>query len=786
MLVSLPLSSLYRQTDENTLIPLMAADAAMQQLHSRACSALSAYLHSPRPMHAMVVDHGVLAWRDWVVAQVKQMAHQRPTPPDVVLVHDFTQPNSGYYLTLPAGYGAVFRTAIAELVRTIREELPLLFDGHAYQQRVQQLEEQLKVQQEALLRPVFHLAAELRVSIEQMDNLFALRAHVDEEVYSRQELMSLPEGQRTPALAAIERIEQALNEALAHFPALQHAHLKADKALNQETATQLLDPLLARLLANFDGDAGVADYLQSLKTYVLARLSDFWSLDEGATAVSSASVVGVDKSWLAVFDVQVMCRHEPDAGAPVVFDPALTLARFLGSSVAGSSGNEGVVSTLSVRPGVMHAARGGYLLLTIESLLQEPGLWAILKGLLRGGMVSGSDWRAMQPSSLLNGSFDLPDWACQMQVLLLGEAGWFYALEGADADVGQLFRSLIEFESFANRNAQHERALMSVLMARCADILHLPVESNAMATLAEHAARLGEDATRLALEMESLEEVLLRAQDMAMYQGVKAITADWVLRALAADRYEAGRLESEYRHAIAAGWLNIVTQGMCVGQINGLTVYEVGRMAFGQPVKITAQASPGNDGLVDIEKEVDLAGPIHSKGMLIVQGYLRGRFMRSRLMALTASVVMEQTYEGVEGDSASAAETLVLMSAIAQLPLRQDVAVTGAINQFGEIQAVGGINEKIEGFFRLCAMRGLTGQQGVMIPAVNVQSLMLADDVREACAQGQFHIWSISHLDDALAHLTGLSADEANALILSALEKMNPHTTDETGEDESG
>jgi Lon-like ATP-dependent protease len=776
MPISLSAASLYRQTTPESLLDFSSCQDQMGLLHPRAHAALSTLLRSPRRVNAMVVDHGVQAWRDWVVEQVKSVAAQRPTPLDVVLVHDFTLPNGGYYLNLPAGYGAVFRSAIAQLVRSIREELPLLFDGHAYQQQVQQLEEQLKLKQEALLRPVFELAATLGIMIDQEEASFTLRAKVEEAALGRQALMQLPEAQRVPLLAAVEQIEQALNAALAHFPALQHAHLKADKALNQSVANALLDPLLARILSDFDGDVAVARYLQELKTYVLARLSDFWSIDDSATAVSSLAVVGADKNWLTVFDVQVMSHHQPDAGVPVIFDPALTLARFLGTIAGsnGATGGEGVVSTLSVRPGVMHAAQGGFLLLTVESLLQEPGLWALLKGMLRGGVVSGSDWRAMQPASLWGGGFDLPDWAGNMQVLLLGEAEWFYALEGADSDVGQLFRSLVEFESFASRDTQCERALMSVLLARVAKDCVLPILPEALAALCNHAARLGEDATRLALLMENLEEALLRAQDEALHAGRDAIDAKAIESALAADRYEAGRLESEYRHAITAGWLNIVTEGSRIGQINGLTVYEVARMAFGQPVKITAQASPGNDGLVDIEKEVDLAGPIHSKGMLIVQGYLRGRFMRSRVMALTASVVMEQTYEGVEGDSASAAETLALLSAIAQLPLRQDIAVTGAINQFGDVQAVGGINEKIEGFFRLCAMRGLTGEQGVLIPAVNVQSLMLAEDVRSACEAGKFHIWSVSHLDESLEMLTGMPADFANAKVLEALETMNP------------
>lgn len=775
MLTSLTAQQLYQPSQADALVAIVLPCQAMQTLHQRASISLKHFLTSRRRAHALVMDHGTEAWRDWVIEQVKAQANRLPTPPDVVLVHDFTQPNSGYYLTLPAGYGPMFRSAISELVRSIREELPPLFDGHAYQQKAIQLEESLKLQQEDLLRPVFALALKMGVGLEQGENLFVLRVKHEDDELSRHDVMQLDEAIRPPLLQSLEQVEQALNEALTQFPSLQHAHLKMNKALNQEVASHLLDPMLARLLVEFNGDATVAQYLQELKTYVLARLPEFWTLDESATPVSSSAVVGTDKSWLTVFDVQVMCTHAPDSGAPVIVEPELTLARYLGSVVgASASSGEGVVSTLSVRPGVLHQATGGFLLLNVAALVQEAGLWHLFKAMLRSGRLSGSDWRAMQPASLWGGGFDLPDWVGQIQVMLFGEAEWFYALEEADPDMGQLFRYLVEFESVVPRTSEMELALVNLLRQRVKPHLLLTLEPSALAVLCECSARTAEDATRMALSMDWLEGILLRAQDIALGDAKSSVTAQCVLAALAAERYEAGRLEAEYRHAIAQGWVHIDTQGQKVGCINGLTVYAVGRIAFGQPVKITAQAAPGNDGLVDIEKEVDLAGPIHSKGMLILQGYLRGRFMRSRPMALNASVVMEQTYDGVEGDSASAAETLVLLSAIAQLPLRQDIAVTGAINQFGDVQAVGGINEKIEGFYQLCAQRGLTGEQGVIIPAINRYSLMLPEAICHACHQGLFHIWTADHLDDLLSQMTAQPADLVNAQVQKALEQMNP------------
>ncbi len=528
----------------------------------------------------------------------------------------------------------------------------------------------------------------------------------------------------------------------------------AKEALYQHTAAETL----ASIEPSLTGISTLHPRAASALTAFLRsrRSKHVMVMDEGIEAW---------RDWL-VAEVQALASSQyllTGRAVPVIYEPSLSVAQLLGTAV----GNH-------LREGVLHRADGGFLIVRVASLLQVNGLWQLIKGVLQTGKLSADDWYAVQGQRLNETLPIVNDWSIQFRLILVGDAAHFFALEEADSDVINLFERLIEFEDFAQRTPPMEQALMSVLLARCQSDLVMNVAADALALCCDHASRLAEDSSRLALQMDQLESLLLRAQDEAIQLGHELIDVTSLTLAIDNDRYEAGRLEADYRQAITAGWLSIATSGEAVGQVNALTVYEVGRMAFGQPVKISAQTSPGNDGLVDIEKEVDLAGPIHSKGMLIVQGYLRGRFMRSRSMALTASVVMEQTYEGVEGDSASAAETLALLSSIAQIPLRQDIAVTGAMNQFGDVQAVGGINEKIEGFFRLCAMRGLTGTQGVLIPVVNVQSLMLAEEVRTACESGQFHIYSVTHLDEALAMMTAMPAEQVNERVLQALELMNP------------
>lgn len=528
----------------------------------------------------------------------------------------------------------------------------------------------------------------------------------------------------------------------------------AKEALYQHTAAETL----ASIEPSLTGISTLHPRAASALTAFLRsrRSKHVMVMDEGIEAW---------RDWL-VAEVQALASSQyllTGRAVPVIYEPSLSVAQLLGTAV----GNH-------LREGVLHRADGGFLIVRVASLLQVNGLWQLIKGVLQTGKLSADDWYAVQGQRLNETLPIVNDWSIQFRLILVGDAAHFFALEEADSDVVNLFERLIEFEDFAQRTPPMEQALMSVLLARCQSDLVMNVAADALALCCDHASRLAEDSSRLALQMDQLESLLLRAQDEAIQLGHELIDVTSLTLAIDNDRYEAGRLEADYRQAITAGWLSIATSGEAIGQVNALTVYEVGRMAFGQPVKISAQTSPGNDGLVDIEKEVDLAGPIHSKGMLIVQGYLRGRFMRSRSMALTASVVMEQTYEGVEGDSASAAETLALLSSIAQIPLRQDIAVTGAMNQFGDVQAVGGINEKIEGFFRLCAMRGLTGTQGVLIPAVNVQSLMLAEEVRTASESGKFHIYSVTHLDEALSMMTAMPAEQVNERVLQALELMNP------------
>jgi Lon-like ATP-dependent protease len=364
-------------------------------------------------------------------------------------------------------------------------------------------------------------------------------------------------------------------------------------------------------------------------------------------------------------------------------------------------------------------------------------------------------------------------------LVLLGQSTHFYALQELDAQFSRLFKVQVEFEAELNRTQEHEMALARQLVSEIDEWNDLEVDISAYERLIEYASRMAEDENRLYTNKAILRDVLAEANAYARANDELVVNRDIIEKTIEQREFHTGLMEEYYHRAITDKQVLISTDGTHIGMVNGLTVLTVGRQSFGQPVRITAQASPGDEGVVDIEREVDMAGPIHSKGMLILSGYMRGRYMKTKAMGFSGSIVMEQSYNGVEGDSASSAELLALLSSIAELPMRQDIAITGSINQFGEIQPIGGVNEKVEGFYKICSTRGLTGHQGVIIPQANASHLMLNQQVRQSVAEGQFSIYTIKHIDEALGILSGKQPDEANRLVVQALEKMNEKEDDE-------
>ncbi|MDX1353001.1 MAG: AAA family ATPase, partial [Thiomicrorhabdus sp.] len=488
-----------------------------------------------------------------------------------------------------------------------------------------------------------------------------------------------------------------------------------------------------------------------------------------------------EQQGLAIFEVNLLVDHRDLKHAPIIYEQNASMPKLFGYTInsAAATATDTVSLAMSHQAGLLQKANGGYLILNIQSLLKDPEIWSNLKAALMSKRLSFE-----VPSSSSVAPYHLPDFPLNLTLVLVGQAAHFYALQEIDAQFSRLFKVQVEFEVELARTPEHELTLAKQLASEIEDWDDLPVETSAYERLIEYASRMAEDESRIYSNKAILRDVLAESNAFARAQGRESVDRQTIEDTILQREFHTGLMEEYYHRAITEQQVLILTEGEHIGMVNGLTVLTVGKQSFGQPVRITAQASAGDEGVVDIEREVEMAGPIHSKGMLILSGYLRGRYMKQRALGFSGSIVMEQSYNGVEGDSASSAELLALISSIAQLPMRQDLAVTGSINQFGEIQPIGGVNEKIEGFYKICQARGLTGTQGVIIPQANASHLMLNTEVRNAVAEGKFHVYTMSHIDDAITLFTGIKAgkltkkgvftkNSVNARVVKALEAMN-------------
>lgn len=757
----------------------------MERFHPRAYQSLNFGLHLKRNQnHIFIMGQSGVGRIGLTKTLLKKAAKSKPIPKDVVLVSDFLEPNKTQYLYFSAGSGFDFKASVEAFVAQLKQQLPVIFDGHAYQLRSQQLENGLGEKQQEALAQAFALADALNIEIEQNENNFVLYAIVDGKRLRSSDLKSLEPEVEQQFLKALDDVEEALNKGLTHFPFLQHEYLEDGKKLNTEVANEYLDPLINAIKMEFGETDKIKQYLEALQKAIVNKLHLFW--DQNSEQVTSASQNSIDnllneQQGFAIFEVNLLVDHRNIKTAPVIYEQHATSPKLFGYTINSATANATDTVTLAMnhQAGLLQKADGGFLMLSVESILKEPEMWSSLKAALINKRLSFEI-----PSSSSVVPYHLPDFPLQVTLVLIGQPVHFYALQEIDAQFDRLFKVQVEFDNELDRTPEHEAVLARQLASEIASWDDLPIEASAFERLLEYSSRLAEHSNRLYTNKAILRDTLAEANAYARANEQSKLTRHTIDETLAQMHFHTSLVEDYHHRSIAEQQVLITTKGQHIGQINGLTVITFGQQSFGQPVRITAQASAGEAGVIDIETEVEMSGPIHSKGMLILSGYVRGYYLKNKAHGFTASIVMEQTYDGIEGDSASSPELLALLSSLAQVPLNQEMGITGSINQFGEIQPIGGVNEKIEGFFKVCQERGLTGHQGVIMPASNICNLMVSSEVRQAVEADEFHIYAIEHINEAIHLLSGIPAGEPNALgkfpegsfnakVIEGIEKMN-------------
>ena len=687
-------------------------------------------------------------------------AATEPIPADWCYVNNFEFSYQPRALQLPPGRGVVLRKDMEKLVEELRTAVPAAFESEDYRTRRQEVQEEFKEQQEKAFGELQEQARERSIALIRTPSGLAVAPLREGEVMSPDEFQKLPEEERTRFEKEIADVQEQLQQALPQARQWERQAREKVKELDRQVATFAVGGMMDEIREKYADLAHVVDYLNALQKDVVDNLDTFRKRDEETQVMGIPLPSSVaQEPLLRRYQVNVLVDHSESKGAPVVYESNPTYNNLIGRIEQIAQMGALLTDFNLIKPGALHRANGGYLILDARQLLLQAYAWEGLKRAIRSRQVRieslGQALSLISTVSLAPEPIPL-----DVKVVLIGDRMLYYQLYQLDPDFGELFKVEADFSEEMARTSENNLlyARLIATMARRNELC--PFDRGAVARIVEHSSRLAGDAERLSVHLLSIADLLREADYWAGVSGNGIVTGDDVQQAIDAQIHRADRVRERVQDRILRGTILIDSSGERVGQVNGLSVIGLGNFAFGQPSRITARVRIGGGKVVDIEREVELGGPIHSKGVLILSSFLGARYAAEHPLSLSASLVFEQSYGGVEGDSASMAELCALLSALAQVPVRQSLAMTGSVNQHGEAQPIGGVNEKIEGFFDVCKARGLTGEQGVIIPASNVQHLMLRHDVVDAVQAGQFHVYPMRTVDEALGLLTGIPAGE--------------------------
>ena len=699
--------------------------------------------------------------RTLVRRALERCAREKPPPFDWCYVQDFDEPQKPRAIRLPAGMGVRLRDDMEHLVENLRSALTSALESEEYQTRRQMIEDQLTQRQSAALEEVGKRAERHGLRMTPSPAGIVLAPVRDGRLLPPDELQRLPDEKRAELERAVEQLQTELQKGLRQMPRWQREQHEAVRELNRQVTRFAAGALIEELRERYRDEARVGEYLDAVEADVVEHAREFAGRTEGQQPGSQAPSPGPDgeNPFLRRYRVNVVVDNRGAEGAPIVHVDHPTHANLVGRIEQLSRLGALVTDFNLIRAGALHRANGGYLVLDVLELLRQPLAWPALKRALRARCLR-IESMAEAFSLIHTVSLEPEPIPLEVKVILVGEPFYYHLLSELDPDFQELFKVAADFADSSRRSAETEQDFAR-LVARLAREQKLrPFAREAVSRGVEHAARLAGDAERLSIDVGAILDMLCEADHWAGQSGHEIVQRGDVDRALEQRIYRADRPRERLQEEMLRETLEIATEGSAVGQINGLSVLQRGDFAFGRPSRITARVRLGAGEVVNIEREVKLSGPFHSKGVLILAGFLGERYAAETPLSLSASLVFEQSYSGVDGDSASSAELYALLSAIAGVPIRQSLAVTGAVNQHGRLQAVGGINEKIEAFFDLCQARGLNGEQGVVIPAANTVHLMLRPAVVEAVETSRFHVHVIDSIDDGIELLTGLAAGE--------------------------
>ena len=792
---------LYRRCDPNNLGFETTADIE-QEINlvgqERVSDAINFGMNIPHPgYNIFVLGPSGTGKREIVRDFFEGKAKTDPTPQDWIYVHNFDHPDQPHAIELPPGMGVDYQQDIENLIDEMKTALSAAFESEEYQNRRQSIFETFKDKQAELFDELQEKAKQEDLAMIKTPSGIAFAPRDEEGVLAPEEVNKLSDEKREEIKNSIEILQEKLQNILQQVPLWQRDAKQEIKELNKEMANFAIGGLIKELTEKYQPYEKVTEHIDQIQNQIIDNADEFLP-NEGQEAINFLEALYQQRdrstSMMDRFKVNVVIDNSDCEGAPVIFENNPTFANLIGRFDHFAQMGTLMTDFRMIKPGALHRANGGYLILDALKILSKPYAWEGLKRALQSKEIE-IESMAQSLSLISTVSLKPEPIPLQVKIALVGDRLLYYLLVHHDHEFSELFKVEADFESEITWDDAHQELYAKLIATIIAKEKAKPFNSEAVARVIEQSARQASDSERLNTRLQDLNEIIIESDYWATKYEREFVSVEDVQCAINEKIRRGDRLRDRMQDSILREINIISTEGERIGQINGLSVYTLGSLNFGKPTRITAQVSLGKGQVIDIEREVDMGGPIHSKGVLILSGFLRGRYAQNIPLSLSASLVFEQSYGGVDGDSASTTELYALLSAIAEVPLKQNYAVTGAINQHGDVQAIGGVNEKIEGFYDICKSRGLTGNQGVLIPTANIKHLMLRKDVIESVTAGEFHIYPVDHVDEGIEILTGIKAGELqkdgtypqgtiNRMVKDRLERMARRLADFAKEEE--
>jgi len=681
-------------------------------------------------------------------------------PVDWCYVNNFESSHKPIILSLPAGKGKELRADMAHAVEDLLVSIPSAFQSEEYQSRVQEMAEQYSQREQEAFQELGDKAREEGIALIQTPNGYTLAPMKDEKILSPGDFDALPEEEKTRLLDITETLKGELKTIVRQLPQWAREGRERMRALNRDFSKLVIDQLFDDLVRKYEELPQVRAYLDAVRADVRENVERFRQAD----AEESAGREGLQSKSapFSEYSVNVLVDNGGLTGAPVVYEDNPSFLNLIGRVEHVAQYGALLTDFTLIKAGALHRANGGYLILEAAKVLSSPFAWDALKRVLLAReiriqsleqMFSFASTKQLEPEPI----------PLSTKVILTGDRYLYYLLEQYDPEFGLLFKVAADMSEDVGRSAESIALFTRLIKALQERHDLLPLHWQAVARVIEQASRRIEDAEKISMHMGSLSDLLCESDYFARQRGADVISREDVEAAVAAAIHRIDQLREKSHEVILRDIQLVDTSGEHVAQVNGLAVYQLGQYAFGKPARITATARLGSSGVLDIEREAKLGGNIHSKGVMIISSFLANRYAADRPLPLSATLAFEQSYGGIDGDSASVAELTALISALSGIPVQQCFAVTGSVNQHGQVQAIGGVNEKIEGFFDICKSRGLNGEHGVIIPAANVAHLMLRADVLAAVDSEQFRIYAIKTIDQGLELLLNTRVGERGA-----------------------